>query len=262
MADDEAMAETQPAEFAEEGATPAAEAEAPAADADVPAADAEAPAADAEAAAADAEMALVKEVEVKRRGKPKDTNAPPKPKNAYQRITGEARGRLKAEKPELASDLKAMGLAMKAEWDKVPEAEKEILQAEYEKEMAVWRPKWAAYKQTKHYKEFFEVKQDWVDGRQRKKLVKTMGKDAPKRPKSGYMIFAGEIRERVQKEVFGAGGGMGDIGKKISEEWAAVSETNKAEYAERSSRLKVSFDTEFTEYKKNGYVQDLQGRAV
>lgn len=142
-----------------------------------------------------------------------------------------------------------MGIALKEVWDKTPEDLKERMQKEYEEEMAIWKPKWEAYKKTQHYKEFFEIKQDWVDARQRKKLVKKHNKDAPKRPKSGYMIFAGEIRERVQKEVFDAGGGMGDIGKKISEEWASLSEEKKADYATQSQDMKKKFDVEFAEYK-------------
>ena len=55
----------------------------------------------------------------RKRGKPKDTYAPPKPKNAYQRVSREARVRLKEQRPELATDLKAMGEAAKVEWDKV-----------------------------------------------------------------------------------------------------------------------------------------------
>jgi len=187
----------------------------------------------------------------KKRGKPKDEHAPPKPKNGYQKITGEARARLKEQRPELATDLKAMGLALKEEWDKVTEAEKERLQKEYEEEMAIWKPKWEAYKKTPHYKEFFEIKQDWVDARARKKLVKKLNADAPKRPKSGYMIYAGEIRERVQKEVFDSGGGMGDIGKKISEEWAALGEEKQAEYKAKSEEMKKDFDVKFADYKKS-----------
>jgi len=190
------------------------------------------------------------EPEKKKRGKPKDDQAPPKPKNAFQRVTGEARARLKEQRPELVTDLKAMALALKEEWDKTPEADKERMQKEYEAEMEIWRPKWAEYTKTQHYKDFYEIRQDWIDGRMRKKLVKKLNKDAPKRPKSGYMIFAGDIRERVQKEVAEAGGGMGDIGKKISEEWNALSEAKKGEYGEQSARMKEKFDAEFAEYKK------------
>ncbi len=41
------------------------------------------------------------------------------------------------------------------------------------------------------------------------------------RPKSGWGIFGDEVRARVKEEVMAEGGGMGDIGKKIAEEWSA-----------------------------------------
>ncbi len=187
----------------------------------------------------------------RKRGKPKDTYAPPKPKNAYQRVSREARVRLKEQMPELATDFKAMGEAVKVEWDKVSDEEKARMTEEYEKEMEIWRPKWAAYKQTKHYKEFFERKQDWVDARAIKRMKKKASKEAPTRPKSGYMIFASEIRERVGEELKAAGGGISDIAKKISEEWAALSEAKKAGYAERSAKMKEKWLVEYREYKKS-----------
>uniref|UniRef100_A0A7S1WEU3 HMG box domain-containing protein n=1 Tax=Alexandrium catenella TaxID=2925 RepID=A0A7S1WEU3_ALECA len=195
-------------------------------------------------------QAQAAEPEKKKRGKPKDELAPPRPKNAFQRVTGEARKKIKEERPEIATDLKAMGLALKEVWEKTPEEEKERMTKEYGEEMAIWKPKWAEYKLTPHYKEFFEVKQDWVDARMRKKLIKKLNKDAPKKPKSGYMLFAGEIRERVSKEVMEAGGGMGDIGKKISEEWGAVSEEKKAELANTSAGMKKKYDIDFAAYKE------------
>mmetsp|Transcript_102896 Transcript_102896/g.320623 ORF Transcript_102896/g.320623 Transcript_102896/m.320623 type:complete len:1217 (+) Transcript_102896:71-3721(+) len=201
--------------------------------------------------------AAPEEPQKKKRGKPKDDMAPPKPKNAYQKVTGEARTKIKAERPELATDLKAMGIALKEAWDATPEDVKERMTKEYEEEMAIWKPKWAAYKLTPHYKEFFEIKQDWVDARQRKKLVKKYAKEAPKRPKSAYMLFAGEIRERVQKEVMEAGGGMGDIGKKISEEWAAVPEARKEELAKQSAEMKKKFDVDYAEYKQTEAFADF-----
>mmetsp|Transcript_130962 Transcript_130962/g.292942 ORF Transcript_130962/g.292942 Transcript_130962/m.292942 type:complete len:795 (+) Transcript_130962:90-2474(+) len=187
--------------------------------------------------------------EKKKRGKPKDPNAPPKPKNAYQRVTGEARPRIKEEKPELAMDLKGMADALKAEWDKTPDSVKEQMTKEYEEEMVIWRPKWDAYKQTPGYKIFFEEKQDWIDARQQKKLAKEHKKVAPKRPQSGYMIFAGTVRDRIKEAVMAAGGGMGDIGVKISEEWNALSETKKAEFGEQSQKQKEVYDKEFAVFR-------------
>eukprot|EP00931_Biecheleriopsis_adriatica_P084991 TRINITY_DN5912_c0_g1_i1.p1 TRINITY_DN5912_c0_g1~~TRINITY_DN5912_c0_g1_i1.p1 ORF type:complete len:1229 (-),score=455.15 TRINITY_DN5912_c0_g1_i1:71-3757(-) len=190
------------------------------------------------------------EPEKKKRGKPKDPNAPVKPKNAFQQVTGEARGRLKEQRPELATDLKAMGMALKEEWEKFPQEEKDRMNAEYEKAMEIWRPQWEAYKKTDSFKEFFDLKQDWLDGREKKKLFKAHAKQAPKKPKSGYMIFGGEVREACAKEVADEGGTMADIGRKISERWTALSEAQKAEYAETSARQKEEFDKLYAEHKK------------
>eukprot|EP00442_Polarella_glacialis_P052180 CAMPEP_0115150676 /NCGR_PEP_ID=MMETSP0227-20121206/65176_1 /TAXON_ID=89957 /ORGANISM="Polarella glacialis, Strain CCMP 1383" /LENGTH=1249 /DNA_ID=CAMNT_0002561077 /DNA_START=69 /DNA_END=3819 /DNA_ORIENTATION=+ len=206
-------------------------------------------AAEGEVVAAAAEGGVVAEPEKKKRGKPKDPDAPPKPKNAFQQVSADARVRIKAENPAIASDLSAMGLALKAAWEAVPQEEKDRRSAIYEEEMEIWRPKWAVYKETEHYKEFCMIKQDWLEGREKKKLCKKHSKVAPKRPKSGYMIYAGEIRERVQKEVMDAGGGMGDIGKKISENWNVLSEAQKAEYGEMSSRQKEVYVGVYAEYK-------------
>jgi len=192
----------------------------------------------------------------KQRGKPKDALAPKKPLNAYQRISGKKRQDMKAAEDPRCKDLAAMGIALKEAYEATSEEEKLAMTKEYEAEIEIWRPAWAAYKQTDAYKDFFELKQDYIDIRQKKKMIKGLAKSEnppPKRPKSGYMLFAGEIRERVQKEVFDAGGGMGDIGVKISQEWQLVSETRKAEYGEQSARIKEKFDIEFAEYRKTGH---------
>jgi hypothetical protein len=185
-----------------------------------------------------------------KRGKPKDEHAPKKPKNPFGAFASECRPKLKESRPELITDLRAMGTAIAEEWAKVSDAEKARLQATYEKEMEVWRPLWEKYKQTSNYKEFVEVKTDWLDKRAQKKLVKTMNSDAPKRAKSGYMIYAGEIRESVMEKVKAEGLGLGDAGRIISERWAEISEAKKAEYGEKSQQMKIAFDKDFAVYKK------------
>lgn len=194
--------------------------------------------------------------EQKKRGKPKDPNAPPKPKAPFQQFGGPARERLKAERPELLVDLSAMGKALAEEWAKVSDDEKAKMQAVYEKEMEIWRPKWAAYKETDGYKKFFEIKQDWIDARALKKLQKKMTTDAPKRPKSSYMLFAAEVRDECNEEAKAKGLGMGDAARMIAERWQALSEDKKAAFEETSRRQKAVFEVEFGKYRKGESFRD------
>jgi len=188
--------------------------------------------------------------EKKKRGKPKDEHAPPKPRNPYSRFAGEERTKLKETRPELISDLSGMGKAIADGWALVSEEKKAASQEEYDKEMAIWKPKWATYKLTGNYKEFVEVKTDYLDKKAQKKLVKTMNKEAPKKPRSGYMIFAGSIREEVMEKVKAEGLGLGDAGRLISDRWGALSEGQKGEYGEQSQKMKIAFDKENAVYLK------------
>jgi hypothetical protein len=139
----------------------------------------------------------------RKRGKPNDEHAPLRPKSAFQQWAASKRVRLNEWRPELLTDIRGVGKALAEEWGIIPEEEKASLTGIYEKEMEIWKPKWAAYKETPRYKEFFEVKQDWIDKRARKKLRKKMNSNAPKQVKSGYMLFSNEVRERIMKKTQG-----------------------------------------------------------
>jgi hypothetical protein len=176
-----------------------------------------------------------------KRGKPNDEHAPLRPKSAFQKWAATARVRLKEGRPELLTDIRGMAKALAEEWGKFPEEEKARMTGIYEEEMEIWKPKWAAYKETPHYKEFFEVKQDWIDKRARKKLRKKMNANAPKRVKSGYMLFASEHRERIMKNLKGERPDIGDCMKRISLEWQELLETAKAKYSSAAIYGRVPF---------------------
>ena len=59
------------------------------------------------------------------------------------------------------------------------------------------------------------------------------------------MIYAGTVREKVMEECKQQGLGMGDGARKISEGWNALSEVQKAKYAEESASQKAVFDVEW-----------------
>eukprot|EP00434_Breviolum_minutum_P017051 symbB.v1.2.015044.t1/scaffold1112.1/size147309/2 len=173
--------------------------------------------------------------EKKKRGRPKDLNAPKRPQTAKARVTMPARERLAAEKPDLKKDLKGMFDALNAVWEEVPQEEKDRLQKEYEEEMEIWKPKWEAYKKTDSYREFCLAKQEYKDKKEKKKFLKAESKKAPKKPRPGYGIFSDEIRLRVKEEVMGA-----------------------AEYQEMAQQQKEEFMVKFAEYKKTQDWKDFQ----
>eukprot|EP00927_Polykrikos_kofoidii_P028127 TRINITY_DN2460_c0_g1_i3.p1 TRINITY_DN2460_c0_g1~~TRINITY_DN2460_c0_g1_i3.p1 ORF type:complete len:1243 (+),score=339.34 TRINITY_DN2460_c0_g1_i3:500-3730(+) len=78
-----------------------------------------------------------------------------------------------------------------------------------------------------------------------------MTADAPKRPRSGYMIFGGEIREEVMEKVRAENLGLAGAGTIISERWNALSEGEKARYGEMSAQMKIKFDKEFAVYRQS-----------
>eukprot|EP00932_Pfiesteria_piscicida_P008947 SRR837773.19558.p1 GENE.SRR837773.19558~~SRR837773.19558.p1 ORF type:complete len:360 (-),score=118.49 SRR837773.19558:15-986(-) len=110
------------------------------------------------------------------------------------------------------------------------------------------------------------AKVNWDGLGERVFLKKYHGKvedpEVPKRPKSGYMIFAGEVREECQKEVFQSGGGLSDVGKKVAEKWAALSEAQKARFDELAAKQKEVFDKEFAEYRQTEKFKDFENRKV
>ncbi|CAE6941301.1 Hmgb2 [Symbiodinium natans] len=186
----------------------------------------------------------------KKRGRPKDANAPPKPKTPKMRVTAPARERLRIERPELAADLKGMMAALNEIWEQVPQEEKDKMEQEFQKEMEIWQPKWEAYKKTDSFKEFKCLKQDYLDRKEKRKFLKAAAKTAPKKPKSGYMLFSGEMRDKVKEEVMSAGGSLGDIGRRIADLWKELPESKKAEYDEISQAQKEEFRVKFAEYTK------------
>mmetsp|Transcript_28063 Transcript_28063/g.60928 ORF Transcript_28063/g.60928 Transcript_28063/m.60928 type:complete len:1274 (-) Transcript_28063:360-4181(-) len=270
----------------------------------------------------------------KPRGRPKDEHAPPKPKDAKAQITGEARRKAREADPEKAKDLKAMAEIAAAAWESTPQAEKDRLTEEYEKELAIWKPKWEAYKETPEYKDFVDRKADYMDIKRKKILIrkhvrgkievgktlrvgskfthmfaedspdnydlkaghlgtvtevdvgeeksakvdwqelgvklflkKYFGKvedpEVPKRPKSGYMIHAAEVRDITKDEVIAAGGDpLKDVGTKIAEKWNALSEAQKAQYSAKAEEQKESFSKAFEEYRKTDKYKNFENSKV
>lgn len=180
------------------------------------------------------------------KNRPKDELAPQRPKTVYQRVIAVLRHRLGMSNPELQSDIKGMAAALKSEWDKIPKFEKDKAQKMYEAELEVWKLKFAEYKKTQHFKDFFEIKQDWVDAQKRKKLCKKLNKDMPKRPMTSFSLFASDVRDRVAPGC----AGPADVARKVAEEWHVLDQEQKNDYIQKSKQLSKAWKAEFTAYKR------------
>ena len=75
------------------------------------------------------------------------------------------------------------------------------------------------------------------------KTKKTIAKaDKIKRPLSAYMIFSTENREKVMKEFKFEKKQIGDIAKKLGEQWKKMSEKEKAPYNDKAKKAKDAYD--------------------
>lgn len=75
------------------------------------------------------------------------------------------------------------------------------------------------------------------------KAKKTIAKDNKiKRPLSAYMFFSTENREKVMKEFKFDKKQIGDIAKKLGEQWKKMSEKDKAPYNEKAKKAKAAYD--------------------
>ncbi|KAL6927308.1 Non-histone chromosomal protein 6 [Hanseniaspora valbyensis] len=77
-----------------------------------------------------------------------------------------------------------------------------------------------------------------------KKIKQKKKKDpnAPKRGLSAYMIFANENRDRVRAENEGIT--FGQVGKKLGEEWKALTEDGKQKYKDLAEVEKKRYESE------------------
>jgi hypothetical protein len=75
------------------------------------------------------------------------------------------------------------------------------------------------------------------------KAKKTIAKDDKiKRPLSAYMFFSTENRDKVMKDFKFEKKQIGDIAKKLGEQWKKMSDKEKAPYEEKAKKAKAAYD--------------------
>tara|TARA_Y100000389_G_scaffold195238_1_gene226359 strand:+ start:3346 stop:3774 length:429 start_codon:yes stop_codon:yes gene_type:complete len=84
------------------------------------------------------------------------------------------------------------------------------------------------------------------------RIKKFHDKNHPKKPKSGYMIYGVENRERVKKSL-PENTAFSDVVRKIAEEWNKLSEADKKAYNVKADEDKVRYARELEDYKSEIY---------
>ena len=80
-----------------------------------------------------------------------------------------------------------------------------------------------------------------------KKKKKAKDPNAPKRPLSSYMIFAGETRASVVAE--NPGFSIGEVGKALGAKWKAFSAEEKAPFEAKARDAKAKYEEAMKAYK-------------
>jgi Icc-related predicted phosphoesterase len=84
------------------------------------------------------------------------------------------------------------------------------------------------------------------------RIKKFKDKNAPKKPKSGYMLYCEKHRVEVKKSL-PEGAAFADIIKEMAKNWNAIDEEGKKEYVNLAEDDKKRYARELDEYKAELY---------
>jgi hypothetical protein len=90
-----------------------------------------------------------------------------------------------------------------------------------------------------------------------KKSRKKKDPNAPKRPLSAYMIFAGDKREEAKKKL-GKDAKITEVASLLGKMWKKVDEDEKKKYQKKAAKLKEAYEKDMKKYKKGGSSSDKE----
>lgn len=182
----------------------------------------------------------------------RDVNAPNRPAGAYMRFVSAVRPRIVEQYPQLKSDISSFGKYVGQLWNNCTEEDKNHYRSITQSEMAVYNKQVEAYKATDGYAQYQKAKKEFKKAnrgaRELKNLKKTLVSQ-PKRPMSGYMLFANDVRPQIAAA--NPDFKVSDLGKEIGRQWGALSEEAKAPYNARYVQAKAQYATELAAYRQS-----------
>merc|ERR1719494_159697 len=133
------------------------------------------------------------------------------------------------------------------DWKKVGSSERATFQAKYDKAKAAYDKKFATYKNSKNYKNFEMDKLAWKIHETKKPY--RADTNAPTRPLSAYMLYAGSVRA----EIAAANPDMAakDIMAEQGVWWKALSETERAPWVAKAQKATAKYQKLLEKYRNS-----------
>merc|ERR1719174_1656001 len=83
---------------------------------------------------------------------------------------------------------------------------------------------------------------------------------APKRPLSGYFLFAGDVRSKISAA--NEDWGLTDVAAEIGRQWGALSAAKKAPYQEKADKAKAIYQKKLAKYKATSHYTKHQAKLA
>jgi len=192
---------------------------------------------------------------------PKDVNAPKKPLSSYFMFTRDRRSALKASQPD--AKITELTKIIAVEWKALDAATKEKYAAEAAQAKAQYAVKWSEYQKTAEFGKYTLQLAAWKAQRGEadaktsakggvsnfKPTKKPKDAKAPKRPQTGFFLFAAAERAAVkaaQPELK-----VTQISKELGRRWQALSAEEKAPFEAQAAAAKEAYAVQLREYKQS-----------
>jgi len=185
---------------------------------------------------------------------PKDPKAPKRPQTAYFMFMAKARPAVLKERPELKSNVAALGKLIGQMWGNLDDSEKAGLQAKAAKGLVAYRKKADVYRKTAGFKKYVAAKKEFNKKNKAAKRIKALKKslkNQPKRAASAYFLFASEERARILKKNPSLRSDVAKVAKLIGEAWGSAAEKDKAKFQTKAAALKVKQDKKIAAYRNS-----------
>merc|ERR1719334_1138179 len=183
-------------------------------------------------------------------------NAPKRPLSAYMQWANKARPALVKAHPSWG--LTQVAAQLGKDWKKVDSSERAAFQTKYERAKAAYDKKFATYKNSKNYKNF-EMEKLAYKIHQTKKPYRA-DPNAPKRPTSAYMLYAGSVRA----EIAAANPDMAvkDIMKEQGVWWKALSDSERAPWVAKAAKAAAKHQKLLTKYHNSRDYQTYEAEKA